>query len=128
MKITFLLVFLFIGMQQSGTWNAPKEADKILNPLKGDPKSAKAGAELYTTYCLMCHGPKGKGDGPSGVSLLPKPGNLLSDRNKQASDGSFFWKIKNAKAPMPLYPLTDNQRWSLVNYIRELQNKSAASK
>ena len=36
-----------------------------------------------------------------------------------------FWKITNGKAPMASYDelLSDDQRWKLVNYIRELGKK-----
>ena len=39
------------------------------------------------------------------------------------TDGNLFWKITNGKAPMASYEelLTDNQRWKVVNYIRELE-------
>lgn len=122
MKIAMMMmVVLFLSQQKPAEWNAPKDADKILNPTKSDPGSVKSGANLYTTYCLMCHGAKGKGDGPAGVSLVPRPGNLLSPRLVQSTDGSLFWKIKQGKAPMPAYELTDAQRWDLVNYLRNLQ-------
>lgn len=29
--------------------------------------------ERYATLCSSCHGPQGKGDGPGGVALTPKP-------------------------------------------------------
>ncbi|NVO18336.1 MAG: cytochrome c [Bacteroidetes bacterium] len=128
MKLTLILVFLFLGLQQKIPWNSPKEADNIQNPLKSDPVNIKAGNDLYTKYCLMCHGAKGKGDGPAGVSLVPHPGNLLSSRIAQSTDGSLYWKIKQGKAPMPAYVITDTQRWSLVNYIRELQKVNGISK
>lgn len=32
-----------------------------------------AGQKTYTTNCAPCHGPGGKGDGPSAATLDPKP-------------------------------------------------------
>ena len=129
MKIAvMMMVFLFLGLQQQPVWNSPKEADKLVNPKNSDAASVKSGANLYTTYCLMCHGAKGKGDGPAGVSLVPKPGNLQSPRLLQSTDGSLFWKIKTGKAPMPTYELSDAQRWDIVNYLRELQKGAKPSK
>lgn len=34
---------------------------------------AKRGATVYKEYCVQCHGPKGKGDGPGAKGLDPKP-------------------------------------------------------
>jgi len=44
----------------------------------GGAKTATATAEAreaYKTRCATCHGEAGKGDGPGGVSLNPKPRN-----------------------------------------------------
>ena len=129
MKITLMIVaLLLLNLQKPVPWNSPKEADNILNPAKNDPASVKTGADLYTKLCLMCHGTKGKGDGAAGIALVPHPGNLLTARIAQSTDGSLFWKITKGKPPMPAYTLTDAQRWSLVNYIRELQKVNGVSK
>ena len=34
---------------------------------------AKHGAKVYKEYCVQCHGPQGKGDGPGAKELDPKP-------------------------------------------------------
>jgi len=34
---------------------------------------AKRGAKVYKEYCVQCHGPQGKGDGPGAKGLDPKP-------------------------------------------------------
>jgi len=44
-------------------WNSP--AFKNAN--------AGRGAKVYKEYCVQCHGPKGKGDGPGAKGLDPKP-------------------------------------------------------
>ena len=41
------------------------------------------GKQLFTTTCISCHGPEGKGDGVAGAALNPKP------RNFHATEG---WK------------------------------------
>lgn len=35
-----------------------------------------AGKKLFSTTCVTCHGDAGKGDGPGGVALNPKPRNF----------------------------------------------------
>ena len=39
--------------------------------------SAK-GKEVYDTYCALCHGPTGLGDGVGAAALDPKPRDLSS--------------------------------------------------
>ena len=39
--------------------------------------SAK-GQEVYNTYCALCHGPTGLGDGVAAATLDPKPRDLSS--------------------------------------------------
>ena len=34
------------------------------------------GKKVYQTYCIACHGEKGKGDGPAAMALTPKPRNF----------------------------------------------------
>ena len=40
------------------------------------PATMKEAQTIYEGRCTMCHGPKGKGDGPVGASLNPKPRDL----------------------------------------------------
>jgi mono/diheme cytochrome c family protein len=107
-------------------FQAPREADKIKNPLPGDSASARYGKEIFEKRCYMCHGENGRGDGP----ILPKIGisalDELSPRTKNLSDGAIYWMISNGNSPMPAYfkMLSEKERWSLVNYIRSLQTQS----
>ena len=41
------------------------------------------------------------------------------------TDGEIFWKITMGKPPMSSYDelLTEDQRWQLVNYVRQLNMK-----
>jgi len=125
-KFTYsIALILFIGtftneIFAQSIWKAPKDADKMVNPLIGDEASAKKGKKIYTQMCVICHGAKGKGDGVAGASLTPKPADFTSDIIQAESDGAIFWKITEGKAPMAGYKelLTETQRWELVNYIR----------
>jgi mono/diheme cytochrome c family protein len=103
-------------------WKAPPEADKLSNPLKGNTAATASGKKLYTQFCVICHGEKGKGDGIAGISLNPRPANHSSQKVQSQTDGAIFWKITTGRPPMASYTktLTEIQRWQLVNYIREL--------
>lgn len=123
-----LSVITVVGIAQEkkpGEWKAPPEADKIENPLKGNPEAVKAGKKLYKQQCAICHGATGKGDGVAGMTLNPKPASFHSERIKNETDGAIFWKITNGNPPMASYKniLTEEQRWQLVSYIRTFSNK-----
>jgi len=40
------------------------------------PAAQKEAQEIFKTRCTMCHGEGGKGDGPAGVALNPKPRDM----------------------------------------------------
>jgi mono/diheme cytochrome c family protein len=42
-----------------------------VRPARAD--DAQAGKTVYVQQCMVCHGIKGKGNGPSGKNLNPKP-------------------------------------------------------
>jgi len=125
MEIRKTLFLWFVGTAflwaQSG-WQAPPEADKLVNPFKGDPASVKLGEKIYKTMCASCHGKTGKGDVPAMQAMNPKPTNLTSDAVQQQTDGAIFWKISEGRGLMAAYKnmLSEEERWALVNYIRTL--------
>jgi len=107
---------------KNGNWVAPAAANRLTNPLKNISKASRKGQNIFNSQCFTCHGTDGKGDGPAAISLHPKPANLTSARVQRQSDGAIFWKITNGNSPMPSFEsgLSKNQRWELVDYIRQL--------
>lgn len=107
------------GMQAH--WTAPKEAAERQNPVPANRASLLRGNELYRRYCAACHGASGKGDGPAGTALTPKPANLR-EMAKMHSAGDLAWKITHGRGPMPSWKgvLTEPQIWDVVNYIQSL--------
>lgn len=120
-----LLFFCFSenALSQSTSWVAPASANATINPLKGNVEAIKQWKVIYQSMCAVCHGEKGKGNGPASVTLTPSPANFLSIRVKDESDGAIFWKLTEGNPPMASYKtmLTETQRWQLVNYLRELE-------
>jgi mono/diheme cytochrome c family protein len=115
-------------VQAKEAWVAPASADKVANPLKGQPDAIAAGKKLYSTYCAVCHGAKGKGDGIAAAGLNPKPADHTSAKVQNQTDGAIYWKITTGRAPiasMASYEktLTETQRWQLVDFIRTLKAK-----
>ena len=56
--------------------DAARAGRELRSPYQG---SAVAGKELYSTYCFVCHGAQGRGDGPL-VPRIPNPPSYLSPR------------------------------------------------
>jgi mono/diheme cytochrome c family protein len=117
--LSILLLFSLTIYSQS-QWEAPKSADKIHNPLKDNANATKKGKKTYIQLCIVCHGPKGKGDGIAGAALNTKPADFNSRLFQVQSDGAIFWKLSEGRPPMAPYRdiLTETQRWELINYIK----------
>jgi mono/diheme cytochrome c family protein len=130
-KFEFLIVLALLivtgakSIAQEISWVAPEYANSLKNPFVGNQKATNDGKEIYDQMCVLCHGLKGQGNGEAGLTLERHPANFLALNVKSQTDGAIFWKITNGKAPMATYfeLLTDDQRWKLVNYIRELGKK-----
>ena len=114
-----------IPSKNEGDWKAPDTVNKMINPLKGNTKATLKGKKIFEVMCWTCHGLQGKGDGPASEGLELKPANHTTDLIQKQTDGALFWKISNGRGTMIGYEtvLSDNQRWQLVNYIRELGKK-----
>jgi mono/diheme cytochrome c family protein len=60
-----------------------QEVQKV--PLQ--PTSPTSGKEMFTTYCAVCHGKEGKGDGPAATALKKRPADLTQLARK--NNGTF---------------------------------------
>ncbi|MDD5151108.1 MAG: cytochrome c [Flavobacterium sp.] len=131
--VVMTLIFMFsnkIVAQDNNNWVAPEYANKIKNPFIGNGSATADGKRIFGQMCVLCHGLKGEGNGEAGLSLEKKPANFLALKVVNETDGAIFWKITHGKAPMATYEelLTEDQRWKLVNYIRELEINKKKSK
>jgi len=98
------------------------------NPVQPDAASIHGGYILFKQNCVICHGPAGKGDGPVGLTLNPRPADLTVHAKLGIHpDGQLYEWITNGypHSAMPAFGqrLSDIERWDLVNYIRTLSQK-----
>ena len=43
-----------------------------------DPAQLALGGDLFRSRCAFCHGDGGRGDGPAGVTMIPRPPDFAS--------------------------------------------------
>jgi len=95
------------------------------NPIPPNSQSIATGKAVYTQHCVPCHGTSGKGDGPVGLTLNPRPADLTVHGVPGIhTDAQLFDWITNGlpgtRMPAWKLVLSDTDRWNLVNYIRVL--------
>jgi mono/diheme cytochrome c family protein len=96
------------------------------------PSVMKEAERLYLVNCGICHGTKLDGNGPlwkDGNGPYPAaPRNLVDDYSKKLSDGQIYHVITHGKGAMGSYSsqVHPEQRWWLVEYIRQKQGGGAA--
>jgi len=97
-------------------------ASKLTNPVDPTDASLARGQELYETYCTVCHGPQGRGDGPVVPKFIRPPD--LHGASTGYSDGYIYALIVNGRGNMPSYNrIGADERWDLIHYLRKLQSK-----
>lgn len=100
------------------------------NPLKLDEETVKVGQAKFNVYCSPCHDRTGSGQGiVNKREPTYKPGNLHEDRIKAMADGEIFFVLTNGRRTMPSYrfQLSEQERWSVVYYVRALQRTTSGT-
>lgn len=122
-------------------------AELTVNPLLVTEENLTDGHALFVTYCAVCHGPDGKGDGPitkersvtdsKGTRQLenfPEPPSFHGSDGTPSSRGgtmgeltpgkiyhtiTYGWNAMGAHASQ----INPEDRWKVVMYVQELQKK-----
>ncbi len=95
---------------------------ELKNPLASTAAILERGQKMYNTYCIVCHGAYGEGDG-SVVPKYPRPPSLQSDKVRGYADGSIFHVVTMGQNLMPSYAsqISADDRWATIHYVRALQ-------
>jgi copper transport protein len=112
--------YVNVAEQRNGV---PLDVANIRDPVPPDERSLAIGRDVYTTYCETCHGETGHGDGPTGLRLVPRPADLrIHTAPGVHTDGELFYWVSYGfpNSAMPAWKdiLTEEQRWSVLNYAR----------
>ncbi len=111
-------------------------AGALFVPSTAFAADAAAGKQTFITNCSSCHGETGKGDGPIGAVLDPKPRDFSqgafkfdtdkdgkagtdTDLNDVVRNGASAYGGSPLMAPWPT--LSDTERANVIAYIRSLK-------
>jgi mono/diheme cytochrome c family protein len=92
----------------------------LKSPLTISAGTLTEGKELYSKFCVHCHGGTGQGDGAVGGKLPGPPPSYTSPPLMALSEGKMFYSVSFGKGMMgPHAPLlTQEERWKIIAYIR----------
>jgi len=120
----------FIPLQYPATPEGALLAGReLVNHIPVDDSDEVArGAFVYATFCTVCHGAGGHGDGTATKLGVPPPPSLLADHAMEMSDGQMYHVVSLGQANMASYAsqVTRDDRWRVINYIRALQRSPEA--
>jgi hypothetical protein len=111
--------------------NGYKMSAMVKNPLPAlSSKDSLEASRLFNINCAICHGPKADGNGPLSTSgKIGAIANLTLPLYVAMADGTMFHSINYGKNNMGSYApqLSRKQRWQVIQYVRTLQPKAAAT-
>ncbi|GLH65705.1 c-type cytochrome [Geothrix edaphica] len=109
----------------------PAQASQTIPPI--DPKTVMTpnpalmarGKAIYAQTCATCHGPDGKGDGPGGTGLTPKPRNFALNAGwKNGTRVEDIYKTLNegikGSSMVSYNDLSKKDRMALVHVVQSL--------
>ena len=105
-----------------GADEAERAGREVIDARAVTPESLARGKALYETFCLVCHGARGKGDGPL-VPKIPNPPAYSSERVRAFPPGRIYHVITLGTGNMPSYAsqVSAEERWLIVHYVQTLQ-------
>jgi putative copper export protein/methionine-rich copper-binding protein CopC/mono/diheme cytochrome c family protein len=130
-----LLAILAFGMGANQmvnfVTNEYTPATFLNNPILPDVESVAVGQFYYQQHCAACHGEEGRGDGPAGLALSPRPADFGDGHLTIHPDGDLYYWIRNGieGTAMPGFgqQLSSEDTWHLVNYLRRLSVEAQAA-
>ncbi|MCZ7671086.1 MAG: cytochrome c [Chloroflexi bacterium] len=117
------------GMMARHRATVPEEYAGLTNPIPADEESLARGEEIYTTYCVVCHGEGGMGDGANAANLDPAPAPI-AHTSRMLGDDYLYWRVSEGgshdpfNSAMPAWgtAFDETDRWDVINYIRALSS------
>lgn len=102
---------------------APLWTRFAVNPVPATADQVAAGKGTFQAKCAVCHGQRGRGDGPAALTMIPRPFDLTVHVPLH-SDGELFWFVSEGigGTQMPAWKeqLGETERWQVIRYLQEL--------
>jgi mono/diheme cytochrome c family protein len=105
--------------------DALRAGRELRNPLPASQAVLARGRVVYQTFCAVCHGVRGAGDGPL-IPKFPNPPTYTSGHLLDMPDGQIFHVITRGSGMMPAYggQIAPEDRWKAVHWLRTLQGQA----
>lgn len=99
--------------------------EKWKSPFPTSPSSVARGSVIFQARCAPCHGAEGHGGGPVSKFFPPAP-DLAYKTIRERSDGYLYGTVVFGGRAMPPQAegLTNEERWDLVFFLRDLQART----
>ena len=104
--------------------DAQRAGLELENPFTGDDTQSVARGEfVFNTFCQVCHGASGVGDGPVASRGFPTPASLLAPNARSMADGRIFHVVTHGQGNMPGHAsqIESADRWKVALWVRHLQ-------
>lgn len=104
-----------------------KAGKELVNPFEPTVQNLERGKQVFSIFCMNCHGEKGDGKGYLFTSKLYPypPGNLLSAKIRNNPEGEIFHVITVGFGVMPQHgsQVRPEDRWKVAMYIKNVLHK-----
>ncbi|WP_199176783.1 cytochrome c [Tenacibaculum sp. SG-28] len=96
---------------------------ELKNPYAVTEENLAKGKELYTIYCISCHGKKGDGNGV--LSQREKFEGIPNYKDRDLVAGNIYHVIMHGKNLMGSHSsqLSYKERWQVVQYVEKLRSE-----
>jgi mono/diheme cytochrome c family protein len=141
LRVTSLL--LAAGLISATSFGLGQQPGPKIKPVPIQPTSPASGQQMFTTYCAVCHGATGTGNGPAAKGLKTPPADLTVLKQKNGGtfpankvDSALKFGVANPAHGSPEMPIwgdlmqslhpddTDQVRiriYNLTEFLRQIQ-------
>ena len=105
-------------------WTVPGDYKNKKNPVAKNAESLEVGKSQFTKVCQPCHGKLGKADGP--MSKVKEVTTDFSKSGYARTEGEIYYIVTFGDGTTHIFQKivqSDEDRWSVVNYVKSLQGK-----